>query len=452
MPEYIELYASYWLVNHFIHSVQPECHLVLRAIIIDATDPEQACSPSHLLVCKGFPYPFAQGAKVPQGSRGSQNNIYPPISCNIPDTHLKLKDMHFHSRSLILHFTSSSEDASVTREWWMQVQMLTHTIIQVYAVLDFHERICKVPKKACRFRVAMALDLGEYVMVFLLLDNMFGVWYSQTQSLLTTYLLALECIQLQRYFTVQVYAKDCTWLPTHHQTQYDELRQCLDSSIQEEEAPIVHSVENGWFDPYEPLLIAAGLEKAKNLGHIIYEKASWVAGGGRVWEDCPLDVYNIMPTEYVYLLPLKYFSSLLKSWTNCYLYNTDHKSFWCTMGNLPANTLPYSRQSVEVEQPCVTIVLPDQQKKELFENIVLYRKGYAVGPLDYCGIAQIHCKKVAIYFFKMLLEASFDRRRHLKIGKQKTTNLQAAKQKQASQEAKENIPEHSLSYDTTCMV
>lgn len=53
----------------------------------------------------------------------------------------------------------------------------------------------------------------------------------------------------------------------------------------------MRSVENGWFDPHEPSLIAAGLEKAKNLGHIIYGKVAWVAGGGRVWEDCPLDVY-----------------------------------------------------------------------------------------------------------------------------------------------------------------
>ncbi|KAF9487220.1 hypothetical protein BDN71DRAFT_1437013 [Pleurotus eryngii] len=165
MPEYAKLYASYWLANHFICSVQP-------VIIIDATDLEQAHSSSNSLACNGFPYPLAQ-----------EDNIYPSISCNIPDTHLKLEDP-------ILCFTSSSENASIAGEWWMQVQMLTHTIIQVYVMLDFHEWICKVSKKSCGFHIAMALDL-EFI--------------DWLQSLLTTYLLALECIQLQRYFTMQVF-------------------------------------------------------------------------------------------------------------------------------------------------------------------------------------------------------------------------------------------------------
>lgn len=46
-----------------------------------------------------------------------------------------------------------------------------------------------------------------------------------------------------------------------------------------------------------------------------------------------------------------------------------------------------SRQ--EVANIDVTPVTGPARTKELFEYIVTYTNGYAVGPLDYCGVARI---------------------------------------------------------------
>ncbi|KAF4600759.1 hypothetical protein EYR38_005404 [Pleurotus pulmonarius] len=47
--------------------------------------------------------------------------------------------------------------------WWMQVQLLTHTIAQVYTSSQWRDSISKIDKDIRGFKVGMALDFGDYV-------------------------------------------------------------------------------------------------------------------------------------------------------------------------------------------------------------------------------------------------------------------------------------------------
>ncbi|KAF4586208.1 hypothetical protein EYR38_010482 [Pleurotus pulmonarius] len=181
MPEYVEALSSCLLAQHWFNSVKNSSPLLLKAMYADATLDEQRKS-NDPLVKMGLPYPLAPDSKVKRGPRLAQNPIYPPISCSVQDAAFQLKDVVFNPRSVLLLLESSSSDPAVAGMWWMQVQLLTHTIAQVYTLSQWRDSISKIDKDIRGFKVGMALDFGDYVLSFLTIDLVFRVFYSRSRD------------------------------------------------------------------------------------------------------------------------------------------------------------------------------------------------------------------------------------------------------------------------------
>lgn len=122
-----------------------------------------------------------------------------------------------------------------------------------------------------------------------------------------------------------------------------------------------------------------------------------------------------------FLPPITYYdplylpsSDMRTSWVPSYLYSTTSKKFWSVLPLMPSNSFPdlpfgvksvlfffiigfnnsvliFSRYTVSK----IENLTGDERKTELFDHIVNHTKKWAVGPLDYCGIARIaHGKQV----------------------------------------------------------
>jgi hypothetical protein len=124
MPEYVELVSSCRLAKHWFDTVKDKSDLSLKNIYIDASKAEQKSSKVHPLAKEGLPYPLAAGSKVKRGPRFAQEPVYPPINSSIIDAAFRLTGVSFNPRNVLLQFQSSSPDAEVAGEWWMQVCIL----------------------------------------------------------------------------------------------------------------------------------------------------------------------------------------------------------------------------------------------------------------------------------------------------------------------------------------
>ncbi|KAJ8521068.1 hypothetical protein ONZ45_g2221 [Pleurotus djamor] len=180
MPEHNECLASFLVAHRWFTTA--ECSFRLTNMYVDATEKEAKKFKRDSLPRRGLPYPLDATSKVARGPPHSQTKVFPPFKCSLLDSHLTLSGVHFHPRNLILEFLSKCEDEEVRGTWWMQVQLLTHTVVQVYTASEWHDRIAKVAKEERGFRVGMALDFGEYVLAFVTLDLLFKVTYARARS------------------------------------------------------------------------------------------------------------------------------------------------------------------------------------------------------------------------------------------------------------------------------
>ncbi|KAF4606217.1 hypothetical protein EYR38_000266 [Pleurotus pulmonarius] len=176
------------LARHWFDTKKNTSKLLLRNIYIDATKSEQQRSQAHPLAKQGLPYPLAPGSKVKRGPRFAQGLVYPPMACSIPDAAFRLVGVHFNPRNVLLQFNSSSLHEETAGQWWMQVQMLTHTVLQVYDADQWGRASQKLTNDHCTqkrgFKIGMALDFGDYVMAFLTMDNLFRVFYARNRETL----------------------------------------------------------------------------------------------------------------------------------------------------------------------------------------------------------------------------------------------------------------------------
>jgi hypothetical protein len=186
---------------------------------------------------------------------------------------------------------------------------------------------------------------------------------------------------------------------------------------------------------------------------------------------------------------------LRKSWLETTLYNTNDKSLWSVIPQLPSNTHPAGYSTYDPlflsfllanslhselkgkgrrksnEPPTITPAPRHEKEKQLFDHIVNYSIDYAVGPLDYCGIAHIRhnqCVFLVLYpqnftsngnfrvilcrndpqvgeYFRDRLEQGIRRRQHLQPGTQKVANPKAFKRKRSDVEAESTHNENQHS-------
>ncbi|KAJ8473482.1 hypothetical protein ONZ45_g16274 [Pleurotus djamor] len=185
MPKRNECLASYLVARRWFNTAT--CSFKLQDIHVDVTEKESKLFKRDHPARSGLPYPLDPHSSAAQPTRGpphAQTPIFPLITTSICDARFTLIGVHFHPRNLILEFSSDSDSESDQGTHWMQVQLLTHTVVQVYTAQEWHERIAHVPKKARGFCIGMGLDFGEYVLAFLTLDLLFKVTYKRHREAL----------------------------------------------------------------------------------------------------------------------------------------------------------------------------------------------------------------------------------------------------------------------------
>ncbi|KAH7919681.1 hypothetical protein BV22DRAFT_1050885 [Leucogyrophana mollusca] len=174
MLEYCECIAANRTVEHWFSDVFGTTDLSLKGIWADATKAKRKSTKDsqakHCLV-----YLIPHTTRIKQCTNNTQKPVYPPSTwskqSNLnPLASFVLHGIHASPRNVILDLTAL----------WLQIQLHTHTLAQIYTRSQWDNSIAKVDSTICGFKVGMALDFGEYILVFDTLDNIF-TWISQRQ-------------------------------------------------------------------------------------------------------------------------------------------------------------------------------------------------------------------------------------------------------------------------------
>ncbi|KAJ3001953.1 hypothetical protein NUW54_g6113 [Trametes sanguinea] len=187
MPERAEIFIQHKQVLYFIAHTSPE-ERRLRSIWVDPTSEEQKSSPSTSPASAGLVYRLPAGSTIQRGAKKSKNTdnseptrssqsgyaIYPFWLCGdlAKDSYI-LTASHFNPRSLVLEFRNAS-----SRALYLDIRLLLHVSVQIFTSQEWQDSICKVKCKRRGFKVAMALDLGPYVLAFLSHDLLFQVYWN----------------------------------------------------------------------------------------------------------------------------------------------------------------------------------------------------------------------------------------------------------------------------------
>ncbi|KAI0367937.1 hypothetical protein BV20DRAFT_520392 [Pilatotrama ljubarskyi] len=165
MPEYTEAEACFHTVRRWYTDVQHRSPLHLQAIWADATVQERKKMRKSSPGGKGLVYMLNPDSSIKRGSQHAQRYVWPHDIAGRPRPSLnglRLCGIDHTPRTLILDLG----------ELHFQVQLLTHCTAQPYTRQQWDEEISQVSciENARGFRVAIALDLGDYVLALLTLD------------------------------------------------------------------------------------------------------------------------------------------------------------------------------------------------------------------------------------------------------------------------------------------
>ncbi|KAL7279559.1 hypothetical protein ACG7TL_005958 [Trametes sanguinea] len=209
MPERAEIFVQHKQVSYFIQTTGPEDRH-LRALWLDATSEEQAAAPLSSPARLGFVYRLDPGSTIRRGAKRSKKDadaagrvgtkrkkpqpaklevksegpggyaVYPYWLCDdlAKDTYV-LVASHFSPISLILEFRNAT-----MQPLYLDIRLLLHVSVQIFTSTEWLESICKVPGKRRGFKVALALDLGPFILAFLPHDLLFQVrWDNELEHL-----------------------------------------------------------------------------------------------------------------------------------------------------------------------------------------------------------------------------------------------------------------------------
>ncbi|KAH7906202.1 hypothetical protein BJ138DRAFT_1117790 [Hygrophoropsis aurantiaca] len=178
MPEYRECLASNKTIQRWFSDVSGKLNLSLLAIWADTTEAERKTIKDPLARA-GLVYKIPHTTTIKRGTNGAQKQVYPPGPWSKrvdprPLTSLVLRGIHASPRNVILDMT----------EQWLQVQLHTHTLAQIYTRSQWDDSIAKVHCEIRGFRIGMALDFGEYILAFDTLDNIYTPHWAATRDAL----------------------------------------------------------------------------------------------------------------------------------------------------------------------------------------------------------------------------------------------------------------------------
>ncbi|KAF8058000.1 hypothetical protein FPV67DRAFT_1525416 [Lyophyllum atratum] len=193
MPEIKESLQSGKIAQDF-NEREPKNEKILQAILVDATGKEQKAqatissrSPDAIPPAgiTGHVYPLASSTRIVRGQCGAQTPVYPPNYSTsraappvpIASHKLTLTGVFPHPRNVILKFNDRTG-----AEYWLQVQLFTHTVLQIYSNDDWNESIAKVPSKPRGFKVGVAFQFAKYIMAFVTLDNMIQLHWANSRD------------------------------------------------------------------------------------------------------------------------------------------------------------------------------------------------------------------------------------------------------------------------------
>lgn len=119
--------------HYFYNSVKSISTLILLSIYLDATDAEQKRAPSSSLASQGQAYSIEPGSTITRGSRFAPKEVYPPIGkITIADARLRLRDVLFNPRNVILQFEYGEQ------ELWLQVRYF-----HIFSSVICAEHLCR---------------------------------------------------------------------------------------------------------------------------------------------------------------------------------------------------------------------------------------------------------------------------------------------------------------------
>ncbi|KAI0668379.1 hypothetical protein C8Q78DRAFT_1046844 [Trametes maxima] len=183
MPEYREVLANVYTVQRWLQDVyrpNQDSALCLQALWVDSTNSEQKNAKSRSSQeAQGLTYRLNSGSTIQRGSSGSQQPVWPH-----KDGHpvqsldgMVLSSIKATPRMVVINLETIV----------LQVRLHTHVVSQVYTRSQWYDEIAMVPKVTRVFRVAIALDFGNWVVAFLSADNIWTPYWSQPSDPLPVY-------------------------------------------------------------------------------------------------------------------------------------------------------------------------------------------------------------------------------------------------------------------------
>ncbi|PPQ70090.1 hypothetical protein CVT26_013424 [Gymnopilus dilepis] len=181
MPEGTEAITEGKHVDKFV-TEQPPGHRRLRAVLIDATNKEAGSSAPGSLAAEGHVFELESSADVLRGQTHNQTGVYPPMYSDPLDIPIHCRGLilcgvALDPRNVILKFQDNRN-----AEAWVQIQLLKHTVVQIYTQEDWKEAICQVPRQSRGFKVGVAFEFKKHVMAFLTLDLLIQVHWSTSRT------------------------------------------------------------------------------------------------------------------------------------------------------------------------------------------------------------------------------------------------------------------------------
>ncbi|KAI9066201.1 hypothetical protein FKP32DRAFT_1674150 [Trametes sanguinea] len=199
MPERAEILVQHNQIKHFIHST-PASDRHLRALWVDATTEEQSTAPPGTPARAGLVYSLPPGAILRRGQKRTgradksapttqgrrrrvasnvQDNekgfaVYPYwLARDLSSATYVLERSHFNPHALIFEF-NDSQDHSL----YVDIRLYLHVSVQIFTSSEWHRSVCKVPRTVRGFKVAVAFDLGPYVVALLSHDLLFHIHWA----------------------------------------------------------------------------------------------------------------------------------------------------------------------------------------------------------------------------------------------------------------------------------
>ncbi|KAF8164942.1 hypothetical protein B0H34DRAFT_793383 [Crassisporium funariophilum] len=386
MPKTKEFRTDFVHIEFFI-SETPDKDRVLQDIYVDATGPELSSHPPGSLAAAGHVYPLESSSQVKRGGTTSEEKktlVYPPkyaTAVGAPKVpislhSLLLAEVDLLPRALILCF---QEKRGQGPSYWCQIQLCTHTNAQIYSMDEWKNAICKVDRSARGFKVGFAFKFQTHVLAFVTIDIL---------------------VQLM------VYGKDCSNHSHRFKRLLSQYKSCIDSHPSGTLWVHKHGAPGAPYDVFEPDYIQQALvHNDLLLGALIFGDDAWK----HLCTKAGLEMDEIKPNTRSILvlvdrsktwLQLEAYDVLfngssghqgMTSWSRPYVYRISKSNVWSVIPVYPKLSIPDIPDRPCQPLPGVEVELLDNDTRSslLLQNVTQHWEVYTVGPLDFCGVAQI---------------------------------------------------------------